>query len=474
MTTRDRPPFRLEPHTEDSSQDLTDLGNARRFIEENGTEVRHCDRLGGWLVYDGTRWRLDETGETMRRLIACAESFRLRCFDLPADERRTALAFARRSLNRGSLDAALAVARSLPGVAVSPGDFDRDHWLLNLENGTLDLHSGELRSHDPEDMIRRLAPVAWSEMGACPRFDAFLRRVLPSPEVREFVQRFAGLTLSGDTSAHGMVFLHGTGRNGKSTLVETLKAILGDYAVPFRTDALMKGRGSDAAVLSELAGLQGVRMTASIETEEGVGLNESMIKGLTGGEELVAKFMHQNTFRFRPEFKMWMSGNHKPTIRGDDDGIWERVMLVPFEVQIPAEERDRDLPGKLLEEAPGILLWALDGLDDFLSDGLRPPAEVRAATDEYRSESDVFGQFLDERTEVGPQHCATAQSLLQAYNAWATSRGFRETNSVTLGRKLGSAAKRRGFHKQRSNGLTLYPKLGLVDSNGARDPFEDD
>lgn len=269
---------------------------------------------------------------------------------------------------------------------------DTHPWLLNVANGTLDLRTGQLRPADRADLLTKAAPVVYAPTATCPQWEAFLDRILGGDkELIRYVQKAASYSLTGLDTEECFFVLHGVGQNGKSTLVETLSALLGtDYAQQATPDLLMQKKQDRHA--TELAVLRGARLVASVETGQGKRLNESLIKSMTGGDRIRANFMHQETFEFRPEFKVWLSTNHKPVITGTDLGIWQRIRLIPFNVQIPDNERDGAFKTRLRESAAlsGILNWAIEGALLWQQEGLKPPQAVTEATQAYREEMDVL------------------------------------------------------------------------------------
>lgn len=314
--------------------------------------------------------------------------------------------------------------------------------LLPAANGTLDLRTAELRPHCREDRITRLVPIDVDPEARCPTWEAFVARVLPDEEVRSFVQRLAGYSLTGSTAEQILIFLYGQGRNGKSVFMETLADILGGYHTATRIQTLSSTGG---AIPNDVAALAGARMVTVSETPEGSRLNESLVKDLTGGDTITARFLRREFFQFRPQFKLWVRGNHKPQIRGTDDGIWRRVMLIPFAVQIPEHEVDARLAEKLNQELPGILQWALRGCLDWQSVGLCAPTSVEAAVNAYRREMDLLGEFIRDCCCVSEGLSASASSIGLAYGTWCKQNGYEPMTATALGKALGQ----RGFRKEK-------------------------
>jgi putative DNA primase/helicase len=264
-------------------------------------------------------------------------------------------------------------------------------------------------------------------------------RIQPDPDIRAFLQRYFGYCLLGVTLEQCMVFFYGAGRNGKSTLMDLLVEILGDYAVFMSIDSFAgDSRRSGAEATPDLARLPGARLVAASEPEMGTNLKDALIKTLTGGEKMPVRRLKQDFFELRPHFKIVLSGNHKPQIRDDSDGIWRRVHLVPFEIQIPEEEVDQDLPKKLRAEAEGVFAWMVAGALDYLNGGLRVPDKVRAATAEYREESDPIGAFLRNACEITgrEEDRQSPLSLFEAFCAYARREGLPEFKQATFTKRL--------------------------------------
>ena len=302
------------------------------------------------------------------------------------------------------------MAATSPTVAVTAAQLNRGDGLLNVQNGTIVLTTGELRPHDRADLLTYVLPVAYDPAATCPTWERFLGRVAPG--LGDYLARAVGYTLSGTAAEQCLLFLYGRGANGKTTFIETVATLMGCLGHKARSAALM----AEAAerIPNEIAVLAGKRFVVASELADGGRLNEGLIKDLTGNDAISARFLYGESFTFRPSFVLWLYGNHRPVIVGTDDGIWRRVHLVPFTVQIPPAERDPALPAKLQTELPGILAWAMRGWHDYQEHGLGAPEAVTAATADYRAESDILGHFLAERCVVGPAAKVRAGELYGA------------------------------------------------------------
>ncbi len=437
---------------------LTDLGNAERFVARFGEEVRYCYPWGKWLVWTGVRWERDEAGRVHRLAKETVRGIYGEAAAAEDEDRRKALAqHATRSEAESKIRAMLELAKS--EVPVSPDELDADPWLLNCPNGTVDLRTGELREHRREDLITKMAGAEYRPGAAAPKWTAFLKRVLPGEELRGFVKRGSGHSATGDTSEQCMFINHGPGANGKSTFQEAFAAALGDYAMRTPTETLLAKRAG--GIPNDVARLKGARFVAASETEEGRRLAESLVKDLTGQDTISARFMRAEWFDFKPTHKLWLSTNHKPEIRGTDNAIWRRIRLIPWAVTIPPAERDRKLAEKLRGELSGVLAWAVEGCLEWQREGLRAPEEVRQATREYRVEMDVLAAFLEDCCERAEKKRAYAGELWDAWKRWCEETGERPESQKRFGGRLSE----RGFLNDRDSrtgrkvwfGLSLRP-----------------
>ena len=443
--------------TASNGRALSDLGNAERLVDHFGVDLRFATNAWGWMAWDGRRWARDEDQalvmraafDTVRRIHHEAANVE------DGDERKAICKHALQSERGPRLREMISLAAPYLHTAVAT--FDRDPLLLNVENGTLDLRTGELRPHAREDFITKLAPVRYDPEARCPRWRAFLDRILDGDDsLYLFLRRALGYSLTGETGEHCLFFAFGTGANGKSTFLETARAMLGDYGAQADfTTFLAKSNDSPR---EDLASLNGARFVASAEVEAGRRLAEVAVKQFTGGDTMRVRFLHRNSFEFKPAAKLWWAANHKPTIRGTDHGIWRRIHLLPFTVQIPVAERDPDLKAKLAEELPGILAWAVKGCLEWQQDGLAPPPVVVAATAGYREEMDTLAAFLAECCEIDRMARIEARDLYGAYKEWASAAG----EPVASQRALGMRLAERGLESTKSNGRTIWLGVRLT------------
>jgi putative DNA primase/helicase len=342
---------------------------------------------------------------------------------------------------------------------VAPDALDAGSWLLNVENGTLDLRTGELRPHRRDDLITKIAAVDHDSRATCPTWLAFLDRVLGgSQELAAFLQRAIGYSLTGEATEQVLFLLYGTGANGKSTFLETARALLGEYAIQASFDTFLAKQ--DVSREHALARLRGARFVSGSEAEAGARLNEVLVKTLTGGDAVTARFLYREFFEYEPRFKVFLAANHKPTIKGSDHAIWRRIRLVPFTVTIPEQERDPKLREKLRAELPGILNWALEGCLAWQREGLGEPPEVKDATAEYREDMDTLAPFITERCETFPDSRGGSTELYKAYATWSGANGEKPMSQTSFSLRLNE----RGFERKRSggNGNRVWFGIGLA------------
>jgi len=314
---------------------------------------------------------------------------------------------------------------------------DTDPWLLTTLDGTVDLRTGDLRPHRRDDLVTRLAPTAWDPAGSCAEWLAFLNRVLPDPQVREYASRLVGYSLTGLTTERVFACCFGPTASGKSTFAAALRAVLGDYAGTVSVGALT--RSPNACMDDERAAVEfdGPRLLFGSEAERGVRWRLNVLKRVAGGtDEVTARPLGCETYRFRPQCAVWLMTNELPHADAEDGAFWARCQTIPFPVTIPEDERDPHLPDRLAAEAPGILQWAVQGCLAWQAEGLKPPPAVRAAGAEYREREDVVGQFLGECTVRDPHGVLSAADLYAGYREWCELAGLRPVPKPVLGRRL--------------------------------------
>jgi len=420
----------------------TDTANAERLVRQSGRDLRYCRAWGTWLAWDGKRWARDATGAAERAAKATVRRIAHEAMGLDGTEGEKAELFkwAIRSEAKERRIALLTLAQSEPAVAVTHDELDSQPDALNCLNGTLDLRTGELLDHDRSDLITRLAPVRYDPDALCPTWEAFLLRVLPGEGLRRFARALAGYCLTGDVSAEVCFFLIGKGSNGKSTFVQALQSVLGDYARPVPEEVIMS-RGDEGGATPERAMLRGLRLAIVAETEEGRSMSSAALKKVTSTDTISARGLYESPTEFAPTHKLILCTNHRPRIRSADDGTWRRVFLIPFNVQIPDSEKDYRLKAKLWAEREGILAWMVRGALDWRASGggkvgLCAPAIVTAATADYRESEDTLAPFLAEHCILEPDVSVTRGELRKAYVAHAEGAKERPMSAQALCARL--------------------------------------
>lgn len=446
---------------------LTDYGNAERLAElaldsDGKPLVRWCEARGQWLAWDGKAWRWDETGSveslakrTVRRLREVAE---VKEHPLISD-------FALKSEALPRLRAMIELMRTEPGVPVSMDQLDADDWLLNCRNGTVDLRTGTVFPHSKDRLLSRMAEASFVPGAQCARWLQFLDYIMGGDQSRvNLLQRGVGASACGAPWQY-LIFLYGSGANGKSVFLEVVSRILASYAGEAAQGLLLQKKNE--AHPTEVADLMGKRFVTSEEVDQSSVLDEGRVKRLTSGRPIKARFMREDLFEFRPTHKLWIAINHKPRVRGQDEGIWRRIKLVPFEVQIPpAERRDfEEVVKEFLQERDGILGWIVQGCLEWQRDGLGASEAVEAAHEQYRHGMDDFGQFLEECVAAAPEAIAAickvkSSDLYGAYTQWCEAGGVRKPMTQT---SFSLRMTERGYRSEKSGcvwwlGITLQSK----------------
>jgi putative DNA primase/helicase len=432
-----------------SADPFTEDALALRFSERHADDLRYIATKGQWLKWDGDRWLPEAT---------------LLAFDLA----RKSCRIDAQEYGNGKPAAGISSAKTVAAVerlakadrrqAATLEQWDADDWLMNMEMATVDLRTGTGRAPDPADYITKKAACAPAAPGTPhPIWSAFLDRITAgNVELQGFLQRVCGYCCTGVTAEHKFVFAYGTGANGKSTFINTIREILGDYATVADVGTFIASRTERHP--TDVAKLHGYRVAIGQETEKGRRWDEAKIKSMTGGDKMTARFMRQDFFDFVPKFKLWVIGNHKPVLTNVDEAMRRRLLLVPFTVQITPDERDPNLAEKLKTEWPAILRWMLDGCLEWQQIGLAPPPIVTEATDAYFDDQDLIKQWLEEYTEDGGPFAFTSSSqLFASWKNWCDARGLPPGNS----QNLSDALYDRGFEKKRTGRGNGFKSLTL-------------
>jgi putative DNA primase/helicase len=412
---------------------LTDAGNAERLAAQYGDIIRFCWQSNKWLFWDGRRWN-DLIGEVKVRQFAIqiARSILQEANSIKDEQKRKdTVKWAFQSESAPRIQAMLSIARNLSPIVSYADQFDRQLSLLNCLNGTINLLTSKLQPHNPVDMITKLAPVEYNPNAKSKLWDRFLRdSTEDNPDVLDFLQLAIGYSITGDTSEEKLFFVFGPAASGKSTFLEAIKASLGDYALTADFEVFLK-RTQTGCVRNDIARLAGARLVISIEVEEGQKLAEGVVKTLTGGDTVCARFLYKEHFEFTPRFKLWLAANDAPRVRDSDTAMWRRIKLrVPFEHVIPKEKRDPKVKATLKNPkkvGSAILTWMVQGAIKWLQDGLKVPEIVEASTEEYRKSQEPLKEFFDDECEFTVDAYVPVKELRAVYEQWAKDNGARYT-----------------------------------------------
>ena len=398
---------------------FTDSTNAMRLVKEHGRDIRYNSAWKKWVVWNGMFWEMDEGGALIHEkglaMVRNIYNELLKTADYRERIDIEKAAIMSESVRRRK--AFVEAASWIKDLNIKSDELDPNPWLLNVKNGTINILTGEFGEHRQEDMITKIANVEYAPNADCPMWKQFVREIMDyKTDIINFVQAATGWALSGDISEQTMFILFGSGANGKSTFLNTIMYLLGDYATATPTETFMKKSGDQYT--NDIARLRGTRFVTTTEAEQGRRLSEPLIKKITGNDQMTARFLYGEFFNFTPTFKIFMATNHKPVIKGTDYGIWRRIKLIPFTTRIAEDKQDKNLEMKLREEASGILNWLLEGTARWRREGLKAPKAILLATDEYRGEMDVIGNFLKERCLQQKGLSIRIRELYKAYADW--------------------------------------------------------
>ena len=433
-----------------------DTGNADRFIDRYGHLYKHSYITNKFYIYDGQKWKVDDRGAIRKLIDEMIESIKnekvLHSEDVTEEEaRETFQKYYKKT--RGTQSKKNIMNELMHRKTVTPDEFDKDDMLLNVANGYVDLTSRELYKHDINKMFSQISNTDYSEKMQPAVWLDFLNDIFAGDKaVIRYIQKALGYSLTGSTREQVMFILFGKGRNGKSIFVETIAEILGDYSNNMQAKSLMVKKNDN--VNTDIARLSKARFVTSSEPNEGFRFDEGLIKQITGGDKVTARFLYAEEFEYTPKFKIWVSTNHKPIIRGTDDGIWRRLVLIPFDVQIPEEKVDKDLKYKLLREAPAILNWMAEGAYMWMREGLELPEKLKESSKAYRTEMDVIEQFIEDECKRVDDGRVKANELYSVYKNWANENNAYKMSNKDFGQKM-----KEKFKSKRMNTGMYY--LGL-------------
>ena len=415
--------------------DMTDTGNAHRLYDRFGTIMHYSYNRKKWMYWDGKSWRYDESGEIKKLADLVCDDIKREAL-LEQDEKTQAdmLKWATRTASSKGKEAMVKECQHLEEVPVSLDALDSYTDYLNCQNGIVNLKNGELIPHESNFMMSKLCVCEYDPSGAEPKlWKKFLNDVTDGDKkLQDYIQKCIGYSLSGSNREQCAYFLYGMGNNGKSTFLDTIADMMGTYSANVQPETIMLQKSFvGGGANSDIARLKSTRFVTSEEPTEGVRLNEGLLKQLTGGSKVTCRFLYGDEFEYMPEFKIWVATNHKPVIRGTDLGIWRRIKLIPFEVNIPKEKVDKNLRYKLRKEFPQILSWAVQGCIKWQQEGIEEPKAVMDAVQDYKQEMDLLASFIEQCIEIDYTETEKimASDMFRLYSKWAKENNEYEMSS---------------------------------------------
>lgn len=449
------------------SYDATDTGNAHRLYDKFGSILKYSYNRKKWYYWTGKVWTIDESGEIKKLADEICEDLKEEAWKIQDEDlQEAALKFAKRTAGSAAKEAMIKECQHLYDVPASPEDFDSYLDFLNVQNGVVNLRNGELMPHDSRLMMSKICNCEYDVKKRKPkRWLKFLDEITNGDKsLQEYIQKSIGYSISGSNREQCAYFLYGMGNNGKSTFLDTIADMLGDYASNAQPDTLMlqsRLGSSGGGANTDIARLKSARFVTCEEPTEGVRLNEGLLKQLTGGSKVTCRFLYGDEFEYTPEFKIWVATNHKPVVRGTDIGIWRRIKLLPFEVNIPKDKVDKNLKYKLRQEFPQILAWAVEGCMKWQADGLSEPESVLDATKDYKQEMDVIACFIEQCVVIDydTDEKIPAADLFSVYSKWA-----KQNNEFAMSaKKFGIEVAKKLPEKGRNSKGMYYGKIKLTD-----------
>lgn len=438
-----------------------DTGNADRFTDMHGDTLRYSYTRKNWYFYNGKIWTTDNEGKVKTMADEVIESMKSEKVFVPEGEDEEEMKKLLRKhikATRNHNGKTNMIKESQHLLPIQPQQFDNNLHLFNVQNGFLDLKTGQLHPHERGQYFTKISNVEYTDKADCPMWDDFLQQIFDgNDELIEYIQRAVGYSLSGSTEEQMMFILHGNGRNGKSVFLDIVTELFGSYSTNIQPQAIMVKQQSNNAN-PDIAKLAGARLVTTTEPNEGVRFDEGLIKQLTGGDKVTARFLYEDEFEFTPQFKLWMATNHKPLIRGTDDGIWRRMGIIPFSVQIPENKVDKKLTHKLRREIDAIMNWAVEGYLKWQRDGLQEPQCIKDQRDNYRVEMDSIEAFIQDCCVIDSFSNVQAKAFYQAYREWASENGQYMMSNTKFGREM---AKK--YTKRKSDGVIVYGGIKLQD-----------
>ncbi len=443
--------------------ELNDRGFAQQTHDKYGDRIKYCINDENWYIWNGSCWKCDKKNIEIMRLSGQVVDSLMNDIELISDSdlmKKRYQYYVKSIGNHQKQLNMLNCLKIIDGVPVQQNDFDHHHDLLNCKNGIINLRTGELLPANRELLLSKQIQHEYVPAAECPTWMSFLNSITNSnPELIEYLQRAVGYTMTGETNEEVIFFLYGNGCNGKSTFINTINSILGVYAKAIPSQTLFMGR-SDNSASNDIAMLDGIRLASTTELPEGKQLNEENIKSLASQDKIVARFLYKEYFELIPTHKWWIAGNHKPNVTGQDYGIWRRIKLIPFEVTIPDDQRDKNLSQKLQKEANGILQWMVEGAVKWYAGGLQEASIVKNAVNDYRKEMDIIGNFIKECCDKDKSCSIKFSVFYLLYKDYCKNNGLYPQSNKTLSIKM----RERGFSiTNRTNNIVYILGLRIKD-----------
>lgn len=458
-------PLVTEPEIGARTFRTTEMGNGERLAFYGINSIRRCTSKGheGWLAWDGQRWKPSDEARIAQEAKKVVRNIYEEALQTEDTELRKELGkHAIKSESEHHIRAMIELAGSEPLVMIEQKSLDKDPWLLNCANGTLDLRTRMLMPHAREDHITKVIDVPCDLDAKCDRWRQFLDEIMGGrKDLVEFLQKAIGYSLTGSTREQCFFLLHGTGANGKSTFLDVLLTLFGEYGQQAAFQTFLSTNNNRGGVArGDIVRMAGIRFVSAVESGPFSNLDEVVVKHITGGDTVTARALYKSEVEFKPEFKIWLAANHLPGIRGTDNAIWRRVRCIPFDVAFPPDKQDKNLAAKLKQELPGILQWAINGCLDWQEAGeLRLPDAVKEATESYRSEMDVLRDFLDERCVFGREHKIGKSELYRAYTKWCVGNSDDPVSAKTFTLRLHE----RGMTEKKIKGKRFWNGVNVQD-----------
>ncbi|PTF65041.1 DNA primase [Staphylococcus chromogenes] len=456
----------VKPAKKDKRYSYDDTGNAERLKDKFGDFIRYNYTANSWYYYDGKRWKKDDSGKMktlVDKVVASLKDEKISAEHYEGYKDEEIKKFRTRhwkdSRNHNKKENMMKECQHL--LPIHNHNFDTDFSLFNTQNGYINLNNGELLDHDKNKYFTKISNIEYTDKADCPKWEQFLDDIfLGNQELIKFIQRCIGYSLSGYTTEQVLFVLYGNGRNGKSVFLDVINEVFGDYSTNIQPQVIMTSKlGNNGGPTPELAKLDGARFVTTTEPNEGDRFDEGLLKQITGGDRISARKLHENSFEFTPQLKLWMATNHKPYVRGTDEGIWRRFVIIPFAKQIPLHEVDRELPQKLKEELPAIIKWCVDGYLEWQRIGLSEPEIVREQRDEYRAEMDSTELFIRDVCETGETKFIRTSQLFKAYDTWA-----RDNHQYRMSNKKFRTEMEKKFTVKKSS-YEYYQGIQIEDDN---------